>query len=380
MNIVISSAEETFLHVGALISISILLFGYINYKTSGKFVDIISNNKKYQPLIGSIMGVLPGCGGSIILMPLFIKNKVSFGTIVASLISSMGDSAFLLIASDFKIYLTISIISLLTAIITGYAVDIFNLGEKLNIRKDNKNNNIFNRKTFGLRTESNNNIECVACDENKINNISRLEYEIIHGIGYKIYLTLLIVGFVFMVLSHSGIESDFIEAIHSLEEIIAILGIISSFIYMFLSKKIVKNENYDQTEHKLESLKETLIHCISEISFVIVWIFLAYIVYDVIILISGGEEALVSVILGTGVLAVFAGALLGLIPGCGVQIIVMSFYLKGSLPFAALVANTISQDGDALFPLIAMDKKAAFWATLITTIPAILIGLIVYFI
>ena len=32
-------------------------------------------------------------------------------------------------------------------------------------------------------------------------NISKLEYEIIHGIGYKIYLALLIIGFLFMVLA-----------------------------------------------------------------------------------------------------------------------------------------------------------------------------------
>jgi hypothetical protein len=33
----------------------------------------------------------------------------------------------------------------------------------------------------------------------------------------------------------------------------------------------------------------------------------------------------------------------------------------GIIPFSGLVANAISQDGDALLPLIAMDKKAAFF-------------------
>ena len=56
----------------------------------------------------------------------------------------------------------------------------------------------------------------------------------------------------------------------------------------------------------------------------------------------------------------------------------ISLYSKGVIPFAALVANSISQDGDALFPLIAMDKKSALWATILTTIPAIVIGFIVY--
>jgi hypothetical protein len=48
-------------------------------------------------------------------------------------------------------------------------------------------------------------------------------------------------------------------------------------------------------------------------------------------------------------------------------------------PFAALLANSISQDGDALFPLI-MDRKSAFWATVVNTIPAIIAGMLAYII
>ena len=69
------------------------------------------------------------------------------------------------------------------------------------------------------------------------------------------------------------------------------------------------------------------------------------------------------------------GVAVGIIPGCGPQIIFVSLYLKGMFPFAALLANAISQDGDALFPLIALDRKAAFWSTVINTVIALAIGL-----
>lgn len=374
MGILINSAEETFLHVGSLVSISIILFGYINYKTSGNFVNIISKNKKIQPLLGALLGALPGCGGSIVLMPLFISNKVTFGTIIASLIASMGDSAFLMMASDFRAYILVTIISFLVGVFTGYLVDYFKMEEKLELHKC-KNIKKSNKKELGLRSD-----EHVSCDIKSHNKFYHIAQKIVHGVGYKLYLSLLLVGFVFMVLAHSGLEFEFIEKLHSFEELIAILGIISSFIYMIMTKKVIENENFEENEHKLMSLKETLIHSVSEISFVIVWIFVAYILYDVVIYVAGGEKALVTLILGAGVLSVFAGAILGIVPGCGVQIVVMSFYLKGSLPFAALVANSISQDGDALFPLLAMDKKSAMWATIITTIPSIIVGLLIYYI
>ncbi len=57
-------------------------------------------------------------------------------------------------------------------------------------------------------------------------------------------------------------------------------------------------------------------------------------------------------------MAVIIGVLIGIIPGCGPQIIFVTLYTRGLVPFSALLANAISQDGDALFPpLIAIDKK-----------------------
>jgi len=42
-------------------------------------------------------------------------------------------------------------------------------------------------------------------------------------------------------------------------------------------------------------------------------------------------------------------------------------------------SNAISQDGDALFPLIAIDKKAAVIASIYTTLPALLVGVLLHF-
>ncbi len=70
---------------------------------------------------------------------------------------------------------------------------------------------------------------------------------------------------------------------------------------------------------------------------------------------------------------------MGLIPGCGPQVIFVTLFTRGWLPFAAVLSNAISQDGDTLFPLLAMDKRSSLWATVITTIPAILFGILVYY-
>ena len=69
-------------------------------------------------------------------------------------------------------------------------------------------------------------------------------------------------------------------------------------------------------------------------------------------------------------------SIIGLIPGCGPQIIAITAYTKDIISFPALAANAISQDGDALFPLLVRHKAASLWATIHTTIPAILAGII----
>jgi hypothetical protein len=73
------------------------------------------------------------------------------------------------------------------------------------------------------------------------------------------------------------------------------------------------------------------------------------------------------------------GLLVGFVPGCGPQIVVTSLYLAGAIPFSAQLANAISNDGDALFPALALAPRAAILATAYSALPALLIGYGWYF-
>ena len=91
-------------------------------------------------------------------------------------------------------------------------------------------------------------------------------------------------------------------------------------------------------------------------------------------LFSGMTEADLA-LYGDGIIAVILAAAIGLIPGCGPQIIAITAYTKDLISFPALVANAISQDGDALFPLLVRHRVASIWATVHTTIPALIVGI-----
>ncbi|WP_039789226.1 putative manganese transporter, partial [Actinoalloteichus spitiensis] len=51
-----------------------------------------------------------------------------------------------------------------------------------------------------------------------------------------------------------------------------------------------------------------------------------------------------------------------------------TLYLTGTVPLAGLMANAISQKGDALIPLLGFDRRAALSTSLLTTVPALAVG------
>ena len=86
--VIVLSMRDAFLAVTVFVAVMVLLFSWLQYVTAGKFVDWIRQNKTIQPLIGAIMGLTPGCGGAIIVMPMYTRGYVTYGTVIATLIAT----------------------------------------------------------------------------------------------------------------------------------------------------------------------------------------------------------------------------------------------------------------------------------------------------
>ena len=109
-----------------------------------------------------------------------------------------------------------------------------------------------------------------------------------------------------------------------------------------------------------------------ETSFISVWVIGAYLAYDYAAAFTGLDIA--AAFQSVGPLLPLIGILVGFIPGCGPQVLVATLYINGVVPFAALIGNAISNDGDALFPAIALNPRAAVVATAYSAIPALIVG------
>lgn len=385
-----SCAENAFLQVGVFVGAVLLIFGFINYKTQGRFVQRLENSKRIQPIIGAFLGLTPGCGGAIFVMPLYLKGTVSYGTVIATLIATMGDSAFVLISTRPLDYVYVSVISFATAILCGYLIDALKIDGGFAKRREAllKKNAVAAEEHAKLQSvpmrhighEEGDSIDILLHHHRRGRKEGGLVERFIHHGAYQIFWALSAVGLVLGVALLFQTDVNTGLGIPHLGTVVGIAGTAFCLVYMVLGKRFLKNEAHEEEEQKVFSLRETLVHNAQDTAFVCVWVFAAYFIYELFVIFVGGEAVVAAWMMATGLLSVIVGAVIGLIPGCGPQIIFVSLYARGMMPFAALLANAISQDGDALFPLLATDRRSSLWATVITTIPALLIGVGAYYI
>ena len=74
------------------------------------------------------------------------------------------------------------------------------------------------------------------------------------------------------------------------------------------------------------------------------------------------------------VLMILLATALGIIPESGPHMIFVTLYAAGVVPMPVLLASCISQDGHASIPLLAESKKSFAWAKLINCLVALLVG------
>ena len=386
IEILLVSMRDAFLAVTVFVGVMVLLFSYLQYATAGKFVELIKSNPKFQPIFGALMGLTPGCGGAIIMMPMYSRGIVSYGTVIATLIATLGDSAFILIgavALDTKFLfpvILVHVISFITGIIWGYLIDGCSITPKSplgifgkNIQSEDQNEILetTNKTSFDEVVE-------VLGREEK----GGLAYNIIHK-GYMLWWLVASVGLVLAILllywyakdPNYGPELSFdILTRDGFITWIGLLGTTLSIILYASSKNWIGDDTEETIGDKLNSFEETLIHAASETAFVTFWVLIAYLAFSYTLLFAGTTEADLAKY-GSGILAIIVASSIGLIPGCGPQIITITAYTNNIISFPALVGNAISQDGDALFPLLVRHKMASLWATIHTLLPALVVGI-----
>ena len=91
--------------------------------------EFMSHAGIFEPIIASLIGLIPNCAASVILTELYLSEIISFGSIIAGLLVNAGAGLLMLfrINKNVKENLGIVLILFLLGVVTGIVINLINL-------------------------------------------------------------------------------------------------------------------------------------------------------------------------------------------------------------------------------------------------------------
>lgn len=335
--VVRNSLIDAYLQVSVFVGFTLFLFLGLDSLTKYNIQTILEKSKKFHVIIASLLGSLPGCGGAIIVVTQYIQGRLSFGALVAVLTATMGDAAFLLLSQKPYEGIQIFLIANITGILSGYIINLFY-----------KRKFTFSQKNLKIKFESIKNTW-----------VSRFN---------KFWIIIFIPGFFLGLITALQIDVNTMFNFDSKIKITELVGSIGVFLSIFMWALNPLSDFQCSTEKSRSFVSRV----VDTTNFVTTWVVLGFLFFELIIFFSN-IDLLFFFDIWKPLIPIIA-ILFGFIPGCGPQIIVTSFYLNGYIPFSAELGNAISNDGDALFPAIALAPRDAILATIFSAFPAVIVA------
>ena len=84
--------------ITAIVTALMLLIEYLSYRTEGKIVTLLRRSKVGGVVAAAVLGVIPGCVGGYITVSMYSRRVFSFSALLAMMIASTGDEAFVMLA------------------------------------------------------------------------------------------------------------------------------------------------------------------------------------------------------------------------------------------------------------------------------------------
>ena len=104
-----------------------LLLELLERKSGSHSAKLISNSRRFGPMIGGLLGVVPQCGFSAIASEFYSRRIITLGTLLAIYLSTSDEMLPILISERTSVHVIVSIllIKLLIGIAAGFVIDLF---------------------------------------------------------------------------------------------------------------------------------------------------------------------------------------------------------------------------------------------------------------
>ncbi len=112
--------------ITGLVIVMMMMIESLNIESRGMVLSGLRKTKFGQVIIAALLGSVPGCMGGFATVSLYTHGLFSFGALVAMMIASTGDEAFIMLAMIPDQALAIFAGLLILAVIVGLLVDLIN--------------------------------------------------------------------------------------------------------------------------------------------------------------------------------------------------------------------------------------------------------------
>lgn len=272
------------------------------------------------PVAGALLGVVPQCGFSAMAATLYAGRVVTLGTLVAVFLSTSDEMLPMLVAGRVDAGLLFRVLGLkvLAALITGVLADLAIRA----LRKNARVHAFLRRTVFSVRRDG---MEADVMDQmaeggETAEHICRLCEQDHCGCGHD----------------HVHVHGDEHGHAHGHER-----GHEDADGHV---AGCDHDHGHGHAGGRFGIVGSIVMSAVSHTVQVSLFIFLVTFAL-VLVLETVGEDALAAFLSGNQLLAVFASALVGLVPNCSASVVITQLYLEGVLGFAPLMAGLLTSAG-----------------------------------
>ena len=114
-----------------ILVINVLLNMVFNYGLNDYLSSLLLKNSVFSPIITSLIGLIPNCASSIVITKLYLASSISFGSMIAGLLTNSGIALVVLFKTNKNVKENINIIFLtyFIGIIIGIILNILHIAK-----------------------------------------------------------------------------------------------------------------------------------------------------------------------------------------------------------------------------------------------------------
>ena len=389
---IILEVLKSTLTITSLVMVMLLLIEFVNVSSSGHLMDKLHHKPFIQIVLSALLGLIPGCIGGFTVVSLYTHNLISFGALLAGMISTFGDEAFFLFAYSPKWTFILAATLFFLAIVVGLIIHF--IFRKRGVMIENHNFEVHHNETEHHHSG-------VKLSWSNFKNLSFSRAILIFGLA--MYLIFQMSG----TFLHNHALMPELKHHHSNSESVQYQTVDSGGQDKFFSikneskqiNKGLKNNNDQQneehafhwenivfilltfvtllivtfsSEHFLQShlwehvIKKHFLSILLCTFSVLLIMHLLYYFVDINALIQGNSWARIAIL----ILAIA----IGIIPESGPHLIFIVMFFSGTIPFSILLSNSIVQEGHGALPLLADSRKNFILMKIIKVVIALIIG------